>query len=416
MVDIVPDSSSLRPQELEAIYSISRVVAQEIETDDALDEVIKIARPVFIFDNMVLYIRGEDEEYLEVKYARAIGRGRSTEDEMTWGESAAKAVFESGNKLLHIEDSDDSKDRLDEQHFLGLPLRSGGQTMGSLVFIRFGGPPYTDDQIHLAEYITAHIASLLDRQRLVERVASLEADRRLARLQEDFMATISHELHTPLGFIKGYATTLLREDTEWDEETRREFLTIIDEEADRFGEIIDRLLDSSRLQSGVVRMNIQPVNADEFFTRLTNMANSRYNNLTIDLTIDSSISTVYLDTDQFRRVFDNMFNNASKYAPGSVVEILIKAQDNRIHIQIKDNGPGIPEQHLSSLFNRFYRVPGANPGVRGTGLGLFICRQIVTAHGGEISVESAEGKGTTFNILLPSNFSLINNQEASDDN
>ena len=105
--------------------------------------------------------------------------------------------------------------------------------LGVLVFGRFGGPPYTQDQVQLAEFIAAQTAQLVENHHLVERVAKLEAERWLRRMQDDFITTISHELRTPIGFIKGYATTLLRDDTKWDDESRREFLTIIDEEADR---------------------------------------------------------------------------------------------------------------------------------------------------------------------------------------
>ncbi len=100
---------------------------------------------------------------------------------------------------------------------MGLPLRLAGQSKGVLVFIRFGGPVFTPDQISLAEFIALHVAQILERKQLVNQIANLEAKRRLDSLQDDFIAMISHELLTPLGFIKGYATTLLREDTSWDE-------------------------------------------------------------------------------------------------------------------------------------------------------------------------------------------------------
>ncbi|HEX9029167.1 MAG TPA: histidine kinase dimerization/phospho-acceptor domain-containing protein, partial [Anaerolineales bacterium] len=257
-------TGALRPQELEAIYAISRTISRAIDTDSALDEIIHLVRPVFIFDNIVLYAQREDGS-LEPSYARAIGRGRFREADLAWGEYTANDAFQSGKTVLRVEElAEASEDRTRMRYFLGLPLTLGEQVMGALVFIRFGGPPYTPDQIHLAEFIDTHIAQLLSRRKLIERVASLEARRRLDSLQDDFIATISHELLTPLGFIKGYATTLLREDTTWDESTRREFLTIIDEEADRLRELIDNLMDSSRLQAGTMRMSFQPVRLDTF--------------------------------------------------------------------------------------------------------------------------------------------------------
>lgn len=396
-------TGALRPQELEAIYAISRTISRAIDTDSALDEIIHLVRPVFIFDNIVLYAQREDGS-LEPSYARAIGRGRFREADLAWGEYTANDAFQSGKTVLRVEElAEASEDRTRMRYFLGLPLTLGEQVMGALVFIRFGGPPYTPDQIHLAEFIDTHIAQLLSRRKLIERVASLEARRRLDSLQDDFIATISHELLTPLGFIKGYATTLLREDTTWDESTRREFLTIIDEEADRLRELIDNLMDSSRLQAGTMRMSFQPVRLDTFLKDISLRASTRNEQMKVQLELKITGVQLQADPTRLAQVFDNLLGNASKYAPGSPITISLDQTDGMARISVKDEGPGIPAEYLDRMFKRFFRVPGKNTSVRGTGLGLYICRQIVQAHGGEISVESIYGQGTTFYILLPYN-------------
>ena len=281
-------SGSLRPQELAAMYAISRTVARAVDTDTALDEIIRLVRPVFIFDNMVLYKLRADAS-LEPTYARAIGRGRFREADLAWGEYTANEAFISGQPAMRFEElAGANEDRTGVRHFLGLPLNQGEQIMGVLVFIRFGGPAFTPDQVSLAEFIASHVAQLLSRRQLVEKIASLEARRRLDSLQEDFIATISHELLTPLGFIKGYATTLLREDTNWDDTTRREFLTIIDEEADRLRELIDNLMDSSRLQAGTMRMSLQPVRLEALLKDISQRAKTRNENLNIELEFERS--------------------------------------------------------------------------------------------------------------------------------
>jgi signal transduction histidine kinase len=397
------DSSSpkgLRPQELEAVYAISRAVEQSVDVDSALDVIIKIARPVFIYDNIVLYLP-KNEEVLEPAYARVIGRGRSAEADLAWGEAIASEVLNSKTTYIHEEKLDGwEKDRLCWREFLGLPLRTGEDLIGALVFGRFGGPPYKPDQIHLAEFIGAHIAQLLDHQQLVERIASLEAERRLQRLQADFIAMVSHELCTPLGFIKGYATTLLREDTTWDDETRREFLTIIDEETDRLRDLIDNLLDSSRLKAGTMRMQFQPVRLDRLLREAALRASARYDNVSIELDLNADL-ILRVDPVRIAQVLDNLLSNAFKYAPGSPVIINSDNLGEKIQISVKDNGPGIAPEHLDSIFEQFYRVPDDIAKAHGTGLGLFICREIIHAHEGEISVESELNKGTIFKIILP---------------
>jgi signal transduction histidine kinase len=204
-----------------------------------------------------------------------------------------------------------------------------------------------------------------------------------------------------LGFIKGYATTLLRDDAAWDEASRREFLTIIDEETDRLKELIDNLLDSSRLQSGRLRMDIQPLRLDTMLKDLPLRAKSFNKNLIIDVNIKEDHINVNADPTRLSQVFDNLLSNAVKYAPGAKVIISLDKQDNFAHIAFSDNGAGIPPENLPNIFTRFYRVPNQNKAVRGTGLGLFICRMIINAHDGEISAESTLGEGTTFHILLP---------------
>lgn len=394
---------ALRPKELEAVYAISRVVAWTKDTDTALDEIIQLARPVFIFDNMVLYLQ-RGASALEPAFPRAIGRGRSHEAELAWGEAIANEVLRAKRVVERLEEANgEVKDRTRLRYMLGLPLHLETEPTGALVFIRFGGPVFEPDQIRLAEFIAEHVAQLLGHNRLVQQISNLEADRKLDRLQEDFISTISHELLTPLGFIKGYATTLLREDTTWEDETRREFLNIIDEEADRLRDLIENLMDSSRLQAGTLRMSFQVLRLDAFLKDVVLRSTSRDNSLKVKLLLETPEVKISVDPTRLAQVLDNLLTNASKYAPGSEVIIRLIQEAECALITVQDNGPGIAPEHLELLFKRFYRVPTKEAAVRGTGLGLFICRQIIRAHGGQIGVESALGKGTTFYIKLPLN-------------
>lgn len=402
MIRSESSAGSLAPQELEAVYAISKVVAESIDIDDALDQIVKLTRPVFIFDNAVLYLQNEDDSDLEPTFARAIGRGRSSEADIAWGELAAKEVVTTKNIYLHQPDIvDPNEERINQAFFFGLPMVVGGNIIGALIYIRFGGPNYTEDQIRLAEFIVAHISQLFNHQRLVERIANLEAERRLAQLQEDFIAAVSHELNTPLGFIKGYTTTLLREDAEWDEDTRFNFLKIIDEETDRLSELIDDLLDSSRLQSGTMAMDFKPVDLYAMLDEQLNRLQIHYEHLNIEFQCDSENLQISADPTRLGQVIENIVSNADKYASGSALKVIASSKADLVEIIISDNGPGIAKKHLARLFDRFYRVPESSAGVRGTGLGLFICDQIISSHGGKIEVKSILGEGTQFHITLP---------------
>jgi signal transduction histidine kinase len=411
MADKISEAENLNAQELDAIYAISRVVTRASELDASLDEIIGIARTVFIFDNVVLYVHHQSEN-LEPSYARAIGRGRNSETDLAWGEPIAKDVISSREIVVRQEITGDfTKDRMKDRYFLGLPLIAGDQNIGALVFVRYGGPQFTPEHTHIAEYIAGHIAQLYEHGNLVTQLSRLEAERQLERLQDDFVATVSHELRTPLGFIKGYATSLLREDANWDEETQREFLLIIDEETDRLKELIDNLLDSSRLQSGTLRMEFQPMRIDTMLKELKLRARSFSEDLDVQVNLVAAPLKIEADATRLAQVFDNLLSNAIKYAPDSTITITLNSQDDHAHIEFNDQGPGIPTEDLPNIFTRFYRVPSRNRSVRGTGLGLFICRQIINAHQGEITAVSKLGEGTTFHIYLP-----ILNHNSGEDN
>ncbi len=408
-------SLALRPQELEAVYAISRVIGQVMGIEDALDQITNLTRPVFIFDNVILYLLDDQESGLEPAYARIVGRGRSAEADLSWGEMAANQAFSQGEKYIHHERFGDQTDRLNSRFFLALPLQVSGKLAGALVFIRFGGPAFEPDHIHLAEFIADNIVQLLAQERLVERIAQLEADRRMAQLQDDFIAMVSHELHTPLGFIKGYATTLLRKDAEWDDQTRRDFLAIIDEESDRLNELIENLLDSSRLQSGNLAMEAREVELDPLMQDVLQRNHQRYPDLTLELHTKNTVNYIQADPQRLIQVFDNLLNNTAKYAPGATVTITLMNDEVKLYASVEDDGPGIPSEYLDRLFERFYRVPESSTSARGSGLGLFICYHIIRAHGGEISVTSELGVGTRFNFYLPIHSSPLQTQEAQND-
>ena len=409
MSNSLQSTQSLKPFELEAVYSISKIVAEEVNLDRALEKIIHIARKVLIFDNAVVYLNNPELE-LEPFFARAIGRGKSTGSDLPWGDIAAKETMASGQIYIREADINSETSRLDQHFYLSLPMLVSGNISGALVFIRFGGPNYTQGHINLAQFITTHVSQLFEQKRLVEKIAELQAQQRLAQLQDDFVAMVSHELKTPLGFIKGYTTTLLRKDTTWDSETQQEFLSIIDEEADRLSELIENLLDTYRLKSGTVQMTPKPTPLAPFFQSILDRLATQETNLEILLDISPTDIVVFADSKRLNQVITNLISNASKYAPNSILEIKAKKLDDKIHITFRDNGPGIQEQHLQHLFKRFYRVPERSGGVRGTGLGLFICKQIIEAHGGSIWVESEVDVGTTFHILLGKDETSMNKE------
>jgi signal transduction histidine kinase len=388
--------------ELNAVYAIARIVAETYDTEAGLDAVFRLSRTIFIFDVVSLFLHNEETGEFEPAYALALGRGRSREADLVWGEPAATEAYRSGQTILRQEDAGPSvKGRERRRDYLGLPMMVHGRCVGGLVFGRFGGPSYPPEHIRLAEFVAWHVGQLLENRRMARRIASLEAQRELARMQDEFISTISHELRTPLGMIKGYVTTLMREDANWDSETRLEFLEIVDEEAERLRELIDNLLDSSRLETGTLGMTLEPIKLSTIVQDSVSRTQAVYPEMDVEILISEDLPTLQADPTRIAQVLDNLLSNANKYAPGAPIAVRSERYDNVVEVGVEDQGPGIPPEHVPHLFERFYRVPEQTSNVRGTGLGLYICRKIIEAHSGEIGVESKEGAGTRIYFTLP---------------
>jgi signal transduction histidine kinase len=382
------------------IFELSKLISNAEKVSEIFPTLVDLTRKLIIFDNIVIYL--DDNGELRPTFAKSIGRGRSKEADIAWGESIIERIYNEDQFIIHqdvIKGPED--DRLKIPFYIGCPLRHGKNTVGVLIMIRFGGPEYSDRDQETFVFIADHIAQLLERDVLVSTIDKIEGSQRMWKMQENFVATVSHDLRTPLGFIKGYTTTLLRDDTDWDVPTYREFLGIIDDEADRLQELIDNLLDSSRLQSGTLQMNLQIVRLDVVLRDMIQRSQLRDMGVEIKLEIESQGVMVQADPMRLGQVFDNLLNNAAKYAPGSAVVVNLVEEDDQAILKISDDGPGIDEEHLEKIFQRFYRVPETRMAVRGSGLGLYICRQIIVAHNGTIKAESGSGKGTVFHIKLP---------------
>ena len=384
------------------LRSITRIAIHSTRMKEGMDEIARALRSELIFDNLVTYAIDSDAENLEVVYARALGRGKSAGPDASWGEDFAGQVMQAQKTLVRVTADNITDDRLKQVHLLGVPLRTKEALQGALIFIRFGGPEYTEEDNLIAEFVATQVAALVKIQKIDRQIQSLEMQNQAAQLQEDFINTITHELRSPLGFIKGYTTTLLRADTDWNEKTQKEFLTIIDQETDNLQDLIGNLLDSARLQSGQLPMDFQAVKLDSIMGGVVQRIKSYHPDFKVLLDIDPETPKVQGDSRRLAQVFENLLGNAVKYAPGSDVLITMKPDKAGSAVFLQDFGQGIAPEYLPNLFERFFRVPDQSPTVHGSGLGLFICKQILDAHGGIISAESEIGKGTTFKIWLPS--------------
>ncbi len=227
--------------------------------------------------------------------------------------------------------------------------------------------------------------------------------KQLERTREEFVANVSHELRTPLSLIKGYVETLI-DGARNNPEVAERFLKIIERNAQRLDLLIQDLLTISALESGRIKLNLQPVALRPLVEKIFNDLKPPADNKNIRLVNKLPELAVTADANRLDQVLANLVDNAIKYgrAQGMVVVGGKKTDDGKIEVFVQDDGPGIPPEALDRVFERFYRVDKARSREQGgTGLGLSIVKHIVQNHGGTVWVKSELGKGATFFFTLP---------------
>ena len=231
-------------------------------------------------------------------------------------------------------------------------------------------------------------------------------ERALDELKGEFVATVSHELRTPLAAIYGSAQTLLRADLELDDENRKRLLYVIAQESERLTRIAGDILLANTLDSGRLLLTTERVDLGPLARGVVDQMRACFaqrDDISIELSGGGLLASVAGDADKLRQVLINLIDNAVKYSPdGGRVEVEIEARERRVRVAVRDEGIGIQTGEQQRIFGKFYRVdPQQSSGVGGTGLGLYICRELVRRMQGRIWVVSREGEGSTFFVDLP---------------
>jgi two-component system sensor histidine kinase KdpD len=227
--------------------------------------------------------------------------------------------------------------------------------------------------------------------------------RELDRLRTELLANVSHELRTPLASIKGFATMLMDYDKRLTAQEKREYLETIDKNTDRLVELIEQLLEMSRLGSGMLAIKKLPSSIINLCQTVIGEVRVRapLHNFVLDL--PPQLPMINIDERRIRQVLDNVINNAIKYSnTGTEITLRVRTTDSEMIFSVTDHGIGIPEKDLPRLFQRmFHPERGQKTGVTGAGLGLSISKGLIEAHGGKIWIKSKEGVGTSCFFSLP---------------
>ena len=229
--------------------------------------------------------------------------------------------------------------------------------------------------------------------------------RSIERMKTAFVSTVSHELRTPLTSIKGFISTLIQ-DAEgfYDKDTVHEFYTIIDQECDRLTRLISDLLNVSRIEAGrALDLNPRPVQLSELVDKVVAAQKSYTSKHEFAIDMEPDLPVIVADMDKVDQILTNLTSNAVKYSPnGGIITVSGRKSDGMVRLSVTDQGTGIPKEHLDRIFDRFHRVDNRDTRkVGGTGIGLYLVKHLVEAHGGKIWVESEVGKGSSFIFELP---------------
>lgn len=263
---------------------------------------------------------------------------------------------------------------------------------GSLIAVGITYAPLLNQEGHLLNII----ASVRDVSRF----------RQAEEMQSTFISVISHELKTPVALIKGYVGTLRRPDVRWDSKVVQDSLAVIEEEADHLDELIENLLDASRLEAGGLALN----SADLSLPRLAERTAERFRTQTdkhqIVIDFPADFPVILADEQRVSQVLLNLLSNAVKYSPkGGEIRVMGQVRPEHVVVCVQDQGPGIPPGDVPHIFDRFYRAGETARTVKGAGLGLYLTRAILEAHGGSIWLDSQykEGARICFSLPRPSN-------------
>lgn len=404
-----------KTKELSSLLSVSEILTSTLDLPQLLDAVVTRAVEVIPgAEGGVLLLKNNEQGGLRLQCTVGLDRQFLsqlpfvTDDEAT---TILPPKFDDNNQPDVVKDTITNLLRSDvfrqlARSSIHAEVLHRNRHIGSLITVSYrDDQTFSESDNRLLQAIADYIALSIERAHLTKEAEEARALYEADRLRSEFISSISHELRTPLTLIKGYATSLLRSDASWDEQNQREFLQIIDEKTDELRDLIDKLLLSAKLEAGALNLEKEPVLLPHLVQRVVDEAASRTGKHEFILRFAPSFPVVELDIRCLEQVVRNLVENAVKYSPdGGKIVIASRVSKDKIIVSVTDEGIGIAPQHRDKVFDRFYRIDNPLPyRMPGSGLGLFITKGHIEAHGGEVWLKSTTGKGSTFYFSLPLN-------------
>ncbi len=401
------DQLGRRVDLLEAANRAARALGSSLEIEVAFGAFIRELRGLVPFDRTAIVLA---EEGTATTIATA-GRGAKRVFPPGTSRPATGSVLEEVLRGRAVYRADLQEHRYPEDETLlelGLrselvaPLLLGARAIGMISVARAAPRAFTQAEQELVTLLGRLVATAVQNIRSYEAERrTVEELRRLSALRADFVSLVSHELRSPMASVIGSARTLQARWRELSPDQRQAFLGVIADETSRLATLIGDVLDTSRIEAGTFGYTFQDVDLGVLVQETVAAAALGQDEVTLRAAVRDPIPTVRGDADRLRQVLTNLIDNAVKYSPaGEEVRVDAYANGHSVLVQVADHGPGIEREDQGLIFEKFGRVSDgtAKPG---TGLGLFIARSIVEAHGGTLEVRSGAGRGATFTVSVP---------------
>lgn len=290
----------------------------------------------------------------------------------------------------------------DELDTLYVPIRTATQTLGVLeVNGRPGGGRFHQDDEAVLTSFANQAALAVERANLVQQAANAAALAESDAFKTTLLAALSHDLRTPLAVIKASSSALIDDSIDWEPGARDDLMHAIDQEADRLDRLVGNLLDLTRLQGTVLQPNLAWYDISELVSDVVARPEFQRSQHQISVQAPDDLPLLRFDYVQMAQVLINLLENAIKYTPAdSTITVGTFRANNRVHLTVADAGPGIAPADLPHVFEAFRRAT-TDARIPGSGIGLAICKGFTEANGGQITVRSVVGAGTTFTVSLP---------------
>lgn len=410
-----------RLSELSALFQVSTTLNLQLRLDVILEIIVRRVVSTLKAQQASIMLYNPGDGMLETRASYGLESEFARNAKKRLGEGIAGWVAERQEAVLLSKDGGAPQGL--NQHYksnrnitsaLSLPLRVGDRCVGVLNVNRINHPePFLDHHREVLQMFAEHSGAVIERAETVERLNRRareleEANLRLSELnqmKDVFLSTASHELKTPLSSVIAYAELLEENDQTLDREQRGEFLHRLRGEANRLLQLIEDILDLSRIESGKLTLRRRPIATHEIVRAAieTSSAMARKHEVTLEERLDESLPELTLDEVKMRQVVVNLLSNAIKFSPArSVVRVTTRREADDVLVEVSDRGPGIPAEettHIFELFGQGVRSGAAE--ASGLGIGLHLVKRLTELHGGHVGVNSEPHSGSTFWVRLP---------------